>query len=308
MTAETKIAVDPALLNRILGKDREESDLRQSASAIAVTFEKSVAASLTDILPSVPAFSLQKLDIGLSTKDPPKSDVGSVVVLLREVEGGPRCGLLFDDLALATLTNALLGADPEEAVEKTGRPANEFELELISLLAKHLGEALTEALRLTQTLRTTETLPGPQFAGHAAAAQRFVSLDFSVGPATSAGQLKILLPVKFVKDAAQDSESTGEEADQEWNSRFKSSVMQVRLPLTVKIDLPMTTLGAIEDWKCGDVVEFAQPGRGTAEIFVGEKHLFEGELGRIGETYTVRLTAEAKTEGGARKGPARSGN
>ncbi len=307
MTAETKIAVDPALLNRILGKDREESNLRQSANAIAESFEKSVAAKLTDILPSVPAFSLQKLDVGLSTKDPPKAGEGSVAVLLREVEGGPKCGLLFDDLALAILTNALLGADPEEAVEKTGRPANEFEVELISMLARHLGEALTEALRLTRKLSATETLLGSQFADHAATAQNFVSLDFSIGTATCAGQLKILLPVTFVKDAAQDPELAGDDSEQKWNSRFKNSVMQVHLPLTVKIDLPATTLGAIENWKCGDVVEFAQPGRGTVEIFVGEKHLFEGELGRIGETYTVRLTAEAKTEGGARKGAARSG-
>lgn len=307
MTAETKIAVDPALLNRILGKDRQESALRQSAEGIAARFGKSVAANLTDILPSVPAFSLKKLDVGLSTKDPPKAGEGSVAVLLREMEGGPRCGLLFDDLALAILTNVLLGADPEETVEKSGRPATEFELELISMLAKHLAEALAEAVGLKRTLNATETLLGPQFAAHPAAAQAFVSLDFSVGTETCAGELKILLPVTMVKDAAKNPEKTGDDAEQAWNARFKNSVMQVRLPLTVKIDLPATTLGAIEDWKCGDVVEFAEPGRGTVEVFVGQKHLFEGELGRIGETYTVRLTAEAKTEGGTRKGAARSG-
>ena len=218
-----------------MGKDREESDLRQSANAIAGIFEKSVAEKLTDILPSVPAFSLQKLDVGLSTKDPPKADEGSVAVLLREVEGGPRCGLLFNDLALAILTNALLGADPEETVEKTGRPANEFELELISLLSKHLSSALTEALRLTRPLSTTEALLGSQFAGHSAAAQTFVTLEMSVGTAACSGQMKILLPVKFVKDAAQEPDETGEDSEQGWNDRFKSSVMQVRLPLTVKI-------------------------------------------------------------------------
>ncbi len=307
MTAATKIAADPAVLNKILGKDREEADLRQAASSIAARFVKSAPASLAEIVPSVPAFALQKLDIGSSTKDPPKAGDESVAVLLCNKEGAPRCGLLFDGLALALLTNVLLGADPDEPVEKSGRPANEFELELISMLAKNLAEALGEALGLTKPLTMIETVPGSEFAGHPAAAQALVSLDLSIGAEPSIGLLKVLLPVQMVKDAAKDPETAGTDAGGKWNARFKSSVMRVRLPLTVKIDLPATSLGEIEEWKCGDVVEFAEPGRGTAEIFVGGTHLFEGELGRIGETYTVRLTAGAKTKGGTRKGAARSG-
>lgn len=301
VTTGTKSATDPPpVLDRILGKDREESELRQTAATIAAEFVKSIATTLADVLPSVPAFSLQKLDVDSSTKDPPEAGEGSVAVLLWEKEDAPRCGLLFDGLALAILTNALLGADPEDAVDASVRPASEFELELISMIAAQLGRSLSEALKLPRAMGVAETLHGAEFSDHQAAAQTFVSLSLAIGTEPSLGSLQILIPVQFVKNAIEVPASAKSGNAIEWNARYKRSVMRVRLPLTVTIDLPSTSLGAIENWACGDVIEFAEPGQGTADVFVGQQRLFEGELGRIGESYSVRLTAAAKTKGEGR--------
>lgn len=297
-------AGDTAVLDRLLGKDREAADLRDAAEQVAAKFEKSAGPALADILPSVPRFETHNLMIRTVGAAMPNPGPEAVVSVLSGGESGPKCCLQFDATTLAILTSTMLGADPEQEVEPSGRPASDIEIDLIGVVANHIGKMLTEILSLKAVFAATSTTCGGGD-GFAAPSQGVASLCFTVQAFSAQGSLTVLLPVGLLKSALRQPR-TGESRGRDWDQRYRNAVMQVRLPVTVKIDLPATTLLAIAGWKPGDTLEFAQAGQGTAEVFVGERRLFEGELGRVGETYTIRLTAQAEATRQGRSAKSRS--
>src|SRR5690606_15570664 len=224
-----------------------------------------------------------------------KPDIASLDVLA--VLSAPRMPdaliLQLDPMALSLLVAVFFGGDPELPSAPLNRPASGFELDIASVAFEMFALAINghgpRALGLR--IGVLQPLAGP------AALKRFtvrdgpgVRIDFSFGTGEAAGRLSAWMPQRVLLEGRGGPEAaTAPSEPEEWRQRFGEQVLRSGARLVATVPLSKMRLGAIAGLQPGQVIEMGEDVRGRARLSVRDRILFECELGKLGQHYTVRV-------------------
>lgn len=224
-----------------------------------------------------------------------KPDIASLDVLA--VLSAPRMPdaliLQIDPTALSLLVAVFFGGDPEMPPAPLDRPASGFELDVASVAFEIFAQAINGHGPRALGLRIAglQPLAGP------VAMKRFtvrdgpgVRIDFSIGTGDAAGRVSAWMPQRVLLEGRGGPETAAAPPEPtEWRQRFGEQVLRAGVRLEATVPLMKMPLGAIAGLRPGQVIEMGEDVRGQARLSVRDRILFECELGKLGQHYTVRV-------------------
>lgn len=223
----------------------------------------------------------------------PSPDSLDVYVVLSAPTMPSALTMRLDPAALSLLVAHFFGGDPEIPPAPLKRPASGIELDVATLAFEIFAQAINGHGQRALGLRISGLRP---MAGQVAL-KRFilrdgpgVRMDFSIGSGDVSGRLTAWMPQRVLlegRTAPEGAVKTPEAT--EWSQRFSEQVLRSGVTLVATVPLMKMQLGEITELQPGQIIEMGEDVRGKARLSVRGRILFDCDLGKLGQNYTVRV-------------------
>ncbi len=222
-------------------------------------------------------------------------DAGETAVFaVLELDETPLALVETDPPTLFMAVSALLGADPESEPEEIARPLSNAERGFLSIVADDIA-ALLAAAGLEEARNCASDLlhkqPDDRLLDALSPGMR---LTLALNWGEQSGTVAITLARKLVEDRFADAPEpvAPSPANASWGARLKHSVGKAPVRLSAVLPMGTRTLGQIRHLSVGDTIDLASLGAAQNIHLVANGHtLFTAELGKIGKSYSARITA-----------------
>lgn len=209
------------------------------------------------------------------------------------------CGNSF----IIALMERMLGALPETIEQPFDRPLSDIELDLAQMVLGRMAVVLQSGVNATggyealvERAHNAEDRPANDEAG---VAQFGVTIRMSIELGKVSSEIALVLPQKaFLKTKVvmPKSKGQGSKTKDEWQERIGEQVRRSQVTLEARVRLQTLTLGTISRLAVGDVIAFHDKTDVSVQVSANGKDMYECELGRSGERYTVRVRDNISTE------------
>lgn len=204
----------------------------------------------------------------------------------------PDALLVFaDSAAAALLVSVLFGGDPDEAVAPLDRPLSPTEVEVLALVFEEVARAINGSGERAFSLELP--LPRP-IVGSELEKMRLrdgpaVRISYALGAGVTRGRITVMMPQRVLLQHRSQATAGHGEAQDAWRERFGEGVMRSSISIEATMPVAKMTLAAISQLSEGQVIPIAGTGRSDVRLSARNRTLFVGELGKLGDNYTVRI-------------------
>lgn len=200
--------------------------------------------------------------------------------------------IIADSTVAALLVSVLFGGDPEEPAFPLERPLSPTEVEVMALAFEEVARAINGSGERGFCLDMP--LPSPIVGADLEKARvrdgPAVRIGFVFGVGAARGRITVMMPQRVLLQHRSDATAAHADAhDGAWRERFGEGVMRSSVALEATMPVTKMTLAAVAQLKEGQVIAIAGSGRSDVRLSTRNRTLFVGELGKLGQNYTVRI-------------------
>jgi len=205
----------------------------------------------------------------------------------------PDALLIFADSAVAALlVSVLFGGDPDEPAFPFDRPLSPTEVEVMVLAFDEVAKAINGSGERGFSLDLP--LPRPIVGGELEKARLrdgpAVRISYALGVGATRGRITVMMPQRVLLQHRSDATAAhGEAQDGAWRERFGEGVMRSSVSIDATMPVTKMTLAAVSQLREGQVIAISGAGRSEVRLSARNRTLFIGELGKLGDNYTVRI-------------------
>ncbi|WP_157982242.1 FliM/FliN family flagellar motor switch protein [Oceanicella sp. SM1341] len=224
-----------------------------------------------------------------------------------EVKNSPASALvnISNDL-IYHIVDLRMGGDTEQSPVPTARSITPLDCALCSDFVNALIGAFTQAISIYLGAPELEWMSLRQFEQHVTMARiapdnadvLVLNVSLDIGEAARSGDFDMVIPLSVLdsfKAASQRRTSSASERNllDLWSNRMSRAAREAPVRVTSVIHRLHLDLGAIQEWKEGDVLEIPASGRSRIELMLpgqDEVPLAVGRLGAFEGQKAVKLT------------------
>lgn len=200
--------------------------------------------------------------------------------------------ILADSTVAALLVSVLFGGDPEEPVFPLARPLSPTEVEVVAIAFEQVAQAINGSGERGFALDLP--LPRPIVGAELDKARMrdgpAVRISYVLGVGQTRGRITVMMPQRVLLQHRSDARAAHTEVrDGEWRERFGEGVMRSSVPLEAAMPVAKMTLAAVAQLKEGEVIPITAAARSEVRLSARNRTLFVGELGKLGQNFTVRV-------------------
>ncbi len=202
--------------------------------------------------------------------------------------------LVIDGPAIAVMICALFGGDPDQSVSPIERELSQIEVDVATTVFQEVAVALNGSGRRSLELR----LPVPKAMSGNEAKRRVlrdgaaIRIVYGISTPTDTGTVTVMIPQRILLATRGATANTNDDGttEHDWRARFSEEVMRSTVQLEATMPLARLTLGALDAFQPGQVIEFEENAQLNARLSARDKTLFVCEFGKLGQNYTVRIS------------------
>lgn len=209
------------------------------------------------------------------------------------------CGNSF----IIALMERMLGADADMVRQPADRALSDIELDLATMVFDRIGNVLRSGVNAAGGFEAT--LERPQNASARNDADKdekpefaaAIRLGLEMGKVSS--EIALVIPqTALLKTLVVSPKAKGQlpKHKQEWADKIAEQVRRSQVTLEARIRMQSLTLKTVSKLMAGDVIAFEDKGDVNVNVSANGKDLYQGEFGRSGDRYTVRVKDNISTE------------
>ena len=184
--------------------------------------------------------------------------------------------------AIAIVLNALFGGDPEMPISPINRPLSPTE----TAIAEAVNGSGERAFNLRFPL--PRPISGAEMAKQVVRDGPAVRVDLAVFNGAGSGTITMLMPQRVLVKHRGDALASSANAD--FGAKFGEEVMRSSVRLEAVMPLTKLTLGQIASLREGQVIAIDAGAQSSALLSARNNTLFVCEFGKLGQSYTVRVS------------------
>ena len=217
----------------------------------------------------------------------------SAVALIGEDADAPSGLVHADSAAMAVLTSAVFGAEPEKSAGDKPRRLTVIDTRLFELFARECSGTIRTSEISQQSHPLISALNGEEFGKAGIRDFEAVAFRFNLRFGESTGIISLVLAsALFVQK--DDQVTAGNDNITKWHDSLKDGIMQMKIGVKAVIPLDQRTLADLNQLQVGDVLELPIDDPHKADLRVRDKTIFVGQFGRLGSKYTIRVSEPGK--------------
>jgi flagellar motor switch protein FliM len=192
--------------------------------------------------------------------------------------------------AIAIVLNALFGGDPEMPISPINRPLSPTETAIADTVFSKLAESVNGSGERAFNLRFPLPRPisGAEMAKQVVRDGPAVRVDLAVFNGAGSGTITMLMPQRVLVKHRGDALASSANAD--FGAKFGEEVMRSSVRLEAVMPLTKLTLGQIASLREGQVIAIDAGAQSSALLSARNNTLFVCEFGKLGQSYTVRVS------------------
>lgn len=295
LEAATPAEMRAYILERLVGKPESvapdnsaqvklgKSVLASLASAIHISLADTINVGLSDQ-------KAGRLTDWLAALDPKKL----VILYSRSGDDASPLAMAIDARTVSLLTHAAFGGDPVLGQPRADETISGIETGFLSALRDIISPVMLEfGIAGPFSCRSAEA----GAIDHSELANGDVTIvTFSILVGTTPGQMQLLLPSaspgssEVRHGAAQQSSS--------WKTHLSEELGRSKLRVEAVLDLATHTLSRLKTLQVGDVLAIPEGSMSRSTLFARGEPIFTGKLGRLGDSYSIRISGRARKSRG----------
>ncbi|MBB4199381.1 hypothetical protein CCR94_05985 [Rhodoblastus sphagnicola] len=227
---------------------------------------------------------------------------GSIAAIFYSSELDARILVGLDRRCVYSLMEVMLGGDAQEAPYDEDRTFSTLEVRVAQTVLEIASEALKSAfgpvIETTFRLERVETRMDFTIMGRRnvlAVIAKILIQAMDIG-----GQMFVVIPQPALtpirQKLARDLSSDGSASDPRWLKMMRDGVQKAEVRITGVLDEYEETLGAISEWKIGDVLPLKPSALTRVRFDCKSQALFWCELGQSKGVYTLKVAERVNVE------------
>lgn len=295
--AENPDALRKLIIERLVGDTGDPRKVVEAARLTALRAVPALLEAFREVSPAPVMIDLAEVDIVRLHEARPESDSLDVVAVVPADISPDALTMRLDPPVLSLLVNALFGGDPDIRSTPLDRPPSQIELDVALVVFETFAAALngSGSRALGLRLPVSNVLAGPRDLNRMVVRDGpGVRVTYSLSVGEDSGFLSAWMPQRVLTETrAPEANLAGGKGAAEWQQRFNDQVLLSKVTLTATVPLRKMSLSALAELREGQVFHLNENARSEARISVRNRAVFTGELGRLGQNYTVRIKASS---------------
>jgi flagellar motor switch protein FliM len=278
------------IIERLVGETGEPERVIEAARALAERALSSALASINMDLAFPVDMEVRGVELVRLASARPEGG-GHCAVIIVPSESSPDALIMIADAdAVAVVLNALFGGDPDLPLAPIRRPLSPTEMTIADMVLTRLAEAVNGSGPRAFNLK----FPVPPAVGGAEAAKQAVRdgpgvrIDLSVFNNAGRGMISLVMPQRVLVKHRGDAVASSANAD--FGAKFSEEVMRSAVRLEATMPLGRLTLGQLASLREGQVIAIDAAAPTSARLSARNNTLFVCEFGKLGQSYTVRVS------------------
>jgi flagellar motor switch protein FliM len=280
------------IVERLVGETGEPEQVIAAARALAERALPAIMLGLQENMATSIAMEVMSIELARFVEARP-SATNHAMTIAASASSPDALVLSIDNDALAVVVSTLFGGDPQEAVSPIARELSSLETEVATMVFEQVAQAVNGSgprafeFKLPLPLAIT----GTEMMKHMLRDGPGVRVTFSVATPVSRGTMALMMPQRVLLKHRGDTGAPAKDAmpTTEWRDRFSEEVMRSTVTLEATMPLGRLTLGDLEGFEKGQIIELEETAQAQARLSARGKTLFVCEFGKLGQNYTVRI-------------------
>jgi len=279
------------IVERLTGETGEPDRILAPARSLAERTLPVLAKGLASQFPSAVPIELDTVDL---TRFADAAGAGGACAMTIATSPNSPDALLIlaDSTVAALLVSVLFGGDPEEPASPLDRPPSPTEVEVMAIAIEEVARAINGSGERGFCLDLP--LPRPIVGAELDKARMrdgpAVRISYVLGVGPTRGRITVMMPQRVLLQHRGDATAVhADMRDGEWRERFGEGVMRSSVALEATMPVAKMTLAAVAQLKEGQVIAITGSARSEVRLSARNRTLFVGELGKLGQNYTVRI-------------------
>lgn len=278
------------IIERLVGDTGEPDRVIAAARALALRAVPAMLASLNAELAVSVSMEVKNVELARFGGACPDGSGYQAMTIVPSESSPDALVMIAEPDAIAVVLNALFGGDPDMPISPIKRPLSPTETAIASKVFSRLAEAINGSGERAFNLRFPLPRPisGAEMGKQVIRDGPAVRVDLAIFNGAGSGILTMLMPQRVLLKHRGDAVASSANAD--FAAKFGEEVMRSSVRLEAVMPLTTLTLGQIASLREGQVIAIDAGAQSSALLSARNNTLFVCEFGKLGQSYTVRVS------------------
>ncbi len=276
------------IIERLKDRSDDDSDLGVLCD---IVFKK-LATSLNEHVPQLLSGSVEVETLNWNVGDlsdlPGEFGESDLLLVMGAEEGEPAGYATIDSAATSILFGVPLGADRSGEIMSITTPLSQMEAGILKISGHPFALALKDA-QLASSQNDIIDIKGQiDVENMSELTGEVVVFRFKLTFGQLSGDIAIFV-FRGLLTPNEDSVTAENDNLSKWNTDLRDGILQMNVGVKAIISLDQATLGDLGRLRIGDIIDFPADNPLQAVLCAHNKTLFEGQFGRVGNRYSIRV-------------------